>query len=366
MLFRPLRSIALLLAGLAVTLTALAADAQTATVRWAEDAKGGDARLVVQFAHAPGAIETRVTGRGVEVLLPDCTLGDAPLPEKIAAAREGTATRLKFDGPGAVIRAVTVAGASATIDVRVPAAAVAGATDYTVGVGDVLSVSVYGNPDLSGEFTVSPDGTIAVPLVGQLPVEGRTEAAIREDFAKRLAADYLVDPQVSVGVKTYQSQFIYVTGAVPHSSRVAIRSGLTLRGVLAEAGASLSPRGGLVLTRADGEVLTLDAAALDARTAPLPRDGDVLSVQESNFISIYGEVRRANRLALTPEMTLLQAIAMAEGLTEWANKKKIQILRKSGDGTEKLVVNLSAVERHEAPDPVLQPEDVIIVGRRTL
>jgi protein involved in polysaccharide export with SLBB domain len=65
-------------------------------------------------------------------------------------------------------------------------------------------------------------------------------------------------------------------------------------------------------------------------------------------------------------MTLLQAIAMAEGLTEWANKKKIQILRKSGDGTEKLVVNLSAVERHEAPDPVLQPEDVIIVGRRTL
>ncbi|HJQ99088.1 MAG TPA: polysaccharide biosynthesis/export family protein, partial [Candidatus Polarisedimenticolaceae bacterium] len=350
---------------LAASLTSVAADAQTATIRWAGEGSAGDAQLVVQFEHAPSAVETRVTGRGFEVLLPDCKLTDAPLPARVEAAREGTATRLRIAGPGAQIQGVRLAGNAATIDVHVPAAATATA-EYAVGVGDVLNVSVYGNPDLSGEFPVSPDGTIAVPLVGPLPVAGLSEAAITQEFVKRLGKDYLVDPQVSVSVKTYQSQFIYVTGAVPHSSRVAIRSGLTLRGALADAGAALSPRSSVVLTRATGEVLTLDAAALDGRNAPLPKDGDVISVQESNFISIYGEVRRANRLALTPDMTLLQAIAMAEGLTDWANKKKVQILRKSGDGTEKLVVNLGAVERHEIPDPVLQPEDVIIVGRRVL
>jgi protein involved in polysaccharide export with SLBB domain len=120
------------------------------------------------------------------------------------------------------------------------------------------------------------------------------------------------------------------------------------------------------LKRASGETSILDASALDSAGAPIPRDGDVLAVQQQNYVSIYGEVRHPNRLILTPGLTLLQSIAMAEGLTEWANKKKIQILRKTSDGTEQVTINLNAVESREAPDPPLKPEDVIIVGRRIL
>jgi len=342
------------------------------TVRWEGGAEGA-ASLVLQLEQPASAVESRVTGSQVEILLENAAIPSTGLPEGVRAIREGSSTRLRLERPGLTFRSVRVEGSTVTVAVFVggeagtPAHPASAAPEaYAVGVGDVLSVTVYNNADLSGEFTVAPDGSIALPLVGQVQVVGRTEALIRGDITDRLKTDYLVDPQVSVSVKTYQSQFVYVTGAVPRASRVAIRSGLTLRGALAEAGAAISPGITVELRRANGEVTMLEADKLDAADAPLPKDRDVLTVQQSNFISIYGEVRRSSRLALTPEMTLLQAIAMAEGLTDWANKKKIKILRKGATGSEELMINLVEVEGHKAPDPRLLPEDVIIVGRRVL
>ncbi len=345
---------------------AVAGEASAATVRWDASPEAGTVALVLEFSGDTGAIEARMGGSGLEVVLLGTTVAENGLPSGVKAIREEGGTRLRLERQGLVVRSVRLDRKAATIVMNAPSPDSTAASGYAVGVGDVLTVSVYSNADLSGDFTVGPDGTIAVPLVGPFPVSGRTEAAITAELTARLADKFLVDPQVSVTVKTYQSQFVYVTGAVPRASRVAIRPGMTLRGALAEAGAALSPGMSVELRRATRETSMLDGAALDSASAPLPKDGDVLTVQQSNYVSIYGEVRRANRLAFTPDMTLLQAIAMAEGLTDWANKKKIQILRKGPGGTETVAVNLNAVEKHEIPDPPLQPEDVIIVGRRFL
>lgn len=353
------------IAAVVLTATGLAAAEPVAvSVEWQAFPGTDGQTLLLKFDRAPKGIEAHTTPTGLEVLLEDASVsGD--LPGGLKAARNGTSTYLRLDRPKLTVRSMRVDATSATILFSsAEAASVAGA--YTVGIGDVLLVSVYKNPDLTGEYSVTPEGTVGLPLIGTVSVAGRGEAEIAADITKRLGADYLVDPQVSVQVKTYQSQYVYVTGAVLRSGRVAIRPGITLRGALSEAGAVLTPDMSIELRHANGVTSILDAAALDSANAPVPMDGDVLDVKQQNFVSIYGEVRHPNRLALTPGLTLLQSIAMAEGLTEWANKKKIQILRKTTSGTQQLTINLNDVESRKIADPPLKPEDVIMVGRRIL
>ena len=108
------------------------------------------------------------------------------------------------------------------------------------------------------------------------------------------------------------------------------------------------------------------SAELESSGAPLPEDGDVLSVQEPLYVFVQGEVRRPGRIALAKGLTLLQAIAMSEGLTDWASKREVRILRKSGEKNEEIRVNLNKVEAREMPDPPLVSNDIVLVKRRIL
>ena len=336
---------------------------RTFTARWeAGSAKGGET-LVLGFPSAPPSVEAVAAPWGMDVLVPDASIAE-PLPSGTTAERADAGTRLRVEGAGVTLRAVRIAGDTVRLELFFPAAGSTGSA-YAIGVGDIVAVTVYKNPDLSGEFPVAPDGTIALPLIGSVTAAGSTESGFAESVARKLAESYLVDPQVSASVKVYQSQFVYVTGAVPRSSRVAIRPGMTMRGILSEAGVALAPGITVELRRGSGETSTRDATGLDGVS---PKAGDVITVQEPRYISVYGEVRRPNRILLTPGLTLLQAIAMAEGLTDWANKKEVRILRKRGGGpeTDEVPVNLNKVEDREVQDPLLHADDVIIVKRRFL
>lgn len=345
-----------------MTIAAAAESSGSLSVVWEPGGDPGDRALVLRFPAAPPAVSASVSPSGLEVEVTGVAVAE-PLPPEVRAVREGSKTLLRVERRGLRLRGVRVEGTAVVLDVTGPLAPATGSSAYSIGVGDVLSVSVYKNPDLSGEFPVTPEGKIVMPLLGPVASAGKTEAALAEELTRRLATDYLVDPQVSVSVRIYQSQFVHVTGAVQRSSRVAIRPGITLRGVLSEAGVALQPGMTVELRRSTGETLTLDANRLDSLS---PLDGDVLTVQEPKYISIYGEVRRSNRLVLVPGMTLLNAIAMAEGLTDWANKKEIRILRKGPSGQQEITVNLRDIEDGDANDPALKPDDVIIVKRRIL
>ncbi|HEX6851528.1 MAG TPA: polysaccharide biosynthesis/export family protein [Candidatus Polarisedimenticolaceae bacterium] len=349
----------------AVGAAAVAADeAPGATVRWESSPNGRSETLVVRFQGAAPHVDAALKAWGLELSFTGVEVAP-PLPEGVRVEKDGARTRLRVERGGMTLSGFRVGASEVAFEVAVPPPVAAGSAAYTIGVGDVLSVTVYKNADLSGEFPVTPEGTVAMPLVGPVRAAGMSEAAFSEALARILAEDYLVDPQVSASVKIYQSQFVYVTGAVPRSSRVAVRPGTTLRGVLSEAGVALAQGMTVELRRSSGETSILDPAGLDTVT---PKDGDVLTVQEPRYVSVYGEVRRPNRILLTPGMTLLQAIAMAEGLTEWANKKEVRILRKAGTGAEadEVLVNLNKVEDRETADPQLQADDIVIVKRRFL
>ncbi len=347
---------------------ALASPVGLSKVEWREGPQQGSGTLVLSFGGAAPRFEASAQPWGVEIRLENVSFEAAPF-EGVRLVKEEWGTIVRVEKAGATLESVRAAGDTLTLRLGLAGQpAPASGSAYLIGVGDVLSLAVYKNQDLSGEFTVGPDGTVMLPLVGAVPAAGRTEATLTLELTRILEKDYLVDPKVTVTVKNYQSQFVYVTGSVARSSRVSLHPAMTLKDVLSEAGVALVPGQEIVLSRTggSGEKIHLLSAELEAADAPVPKDGDVLSVQEPLYVFMQGEVRRQGRLVLAKGLTLLQAISMSEGLTDWASKREVRILRKAGDKTNEIRVNLNKVESRETPDPPLEANDVVLVKRRIL
>src|SRR5258707_5135602 len=86
--------------------------------------------------------------------------------------------------------------------------------DYIVGPADVLTVTVFGEPELTGKYTVEQDGTFTFPQIGRLKAGGLTLRALEQELKKQLSDGFLKNPQVAVAVDTYRSQRILVLGEV--------------------------------------------------------------------------------------------------------------------------------------------------------
>lgn len=106
---------------------------------------------------------------------------------------------------------------------------------YTVGKGDVLQISVWKDPELSRQVTVLPDGTVSLPLVGQLVVAGKTLGLIRSEVTAKIK-DYLPSPILNISVVQVNSMIIYVIGKVRAPGRFPVSSEINVLQALAMAG----------------------------------------------------------------------------------------------------------------------------------
>lgn len=111
----------------------------------------------------------------------------------------------------------------------------AGSGDYCIAPGDLLSVRVFGQEDMSGRARVRRDGKIAVPFVGEVQAQGRTPAALAKEIEERLKA-YVNSPKVTVGVEELQPITVTVLGEVAHPGTVAIDANGGVLQALANAG----------------------------------------------------------------------------------------------------------------------------------
>jgi polysaccharide export outer membrane protein len=222
---------------------------------------------------------------------------------------------------------------------------------------------------------------VALPLLGEVPVAGLTLAEVKAQLTVLLGRDYLVNPQVDVRVKEYQSQFVTVLGEVSTPGRRPLRGGQTrLIDVLVEAG-GLTPRasGELVLSRADGTFeggartmrVQLGAPNLtpeEERRLRLPlRAGDIITAAPKYYVTVEGEVMRPGRYVLDTALTVSGAISAAGGLTRFG-RQRVQVRRIDGPSGRVQIfdVDLKAVRKGEKPDPPLQANDTISVSRRIL
>ena len=110
----------------------------------------------------------------------------------------------------------------------------AGLEDYRLGPGDRLKVTVFGQPQESGEFEVDGAGNLAYPLLGSVLAGGKTLPELQEYIRKELNDKFIVDPRVSIEVLNYRPFYIY--GEVNRAGSYPYVSGLTIRRAIAIAG----------------------------------------------------------------------------------------------------------------------------------
>jgi len=160
-----------------------------------------------------------------------------------------------------------------------PASAADDGKAYTLGAGDKLRITVYNETDLSGEFEVSGQGSISVPLLGQVQVLGKTTAEAQAILTQKYGKDYLVNPSVSIEVLNYRPFFII--GEVNHPGSYPYQNGMTVINAVALAG-GYTPRAdhdGIKIKH--GNQTTEQEQKAKEDTAVLP--GDVIEITERFF-----------------------------------------------------------------------------------
>ncbi len=96
-------------------------------------------------------------------------------------------------------------------------------SEFALGPEDVLKVTVWKSPDLSGEVTIRPDGTITMPLIGDMPAAGLAANVLAKRIGDRLT-EYISSPIVTIQVKEVNSYFIYVLGEVVRPGKYPLKS----------------------------------------------------------------------------------------------------------------------------------------------
>ncbi|MET0241308.1 MAG: polysaccharide biosynthesis/export family protein [Sphingobium sp.] len=240
-----------------------------------------------------------------------------------------------------------------------PAEPPGGTATYAVGGGDVLTVTVYNQPNYSGVMEVAGDGTIPVNVIGKVQVAGLTPPQVGAEIARRLRADGIFrDPVVNVMVQNYRSNTVFVLGSVAKPGEYPLERGsLTVTQILSRAGATLGVGGGTVriLHRNGVQEEMPGTELLNGAAGRILQPQDTVIVTETATFYIAGEVQRAGSYPLEPGLTMERAIALAGGVTQRGARSQLKVTR--SDGKEDQVI------KPKLREPV-QARDMIMVGSR--
>jgi polysaccharide export outer membrane protein len=251
------------------------------------------------------------------------------------------------------------------------ASALDAARDYRVGVGDMLHVTVAGDPSVSQSTRVQTTGTARLPQVGDVFVAGLSVVEIEHALDARLRREG-VDGHAAIEVVDYQSQAVMVVGAVDRPGRQPLRGSTSLVEVLAASGGlTASASGEVVIMRLDGISLKVRLSAPAAMTEDalagldIPLEpGDLISVSPKRYVTVEGEVGRPGSFAIGEASMLTWAIARAGGLAR-AAARTVSVRRVAfGANPTEIPVDVKAIQRGESPDFVLQAGDLVTVKHR--
>lgn len=247
--------------------------------------------------------------------------------------------------------------ATAAQPAAAPATGAALGDGYVVGIGDTLDVAMIGVDDFRGRVMVQQDGSIQLPYVGSLKVQGKTLLAIGREIADALErGGYYVKPAIQVSVAQISSSYVTVLGEVATPGLIPIDKTYRASEMIARVG-GIRPTGAetFFLRRVNGEeiALTLEQIARGGANAdPVVNPGDKIFVPEAPTFYIYGQVNAPGTYPIQNKMSLRMALARGGGLTSLGSDKRVTVVR----GGEEL-------KKFSLSDPIMD-DDVIVVGER--
>jgi polysaccharide export outer membrane protein len=235
--------------------------------------------------------------------------------------------------------------------------------------GDLLELSVFDTPELSGKLRVSDTGDILLPIAGSMRVAGMTSdeasLAIEERYQ---TSNILKYPHVSIFIAEYATQGINVSGEVRTPGVYPILGPHGLMDVISAAGGLSSSAGRSVTithkSNADHPILVQintksGAASPDVDILP----GDTVYVSRSGVVYVVGEVGKPGGFLIdgNNRLTVLQALALASGATHTSAQNKAQLIRTTTAGRTQFKVPLKQIVEGKAPDLVLEDGDILYV-----
>ncbi len=249
------------------------------------------------------------------------------------------------------------------------------AEGYTLGVGDVLHVTVWGHSELSTEVEVRPDGYITFPLVGDWFARGRAPKEIAAEIQAELE-QYVVEPHVTVMVKQFRSVQVQVIGQVGSPGYYRLRDSGRVMDAIGMAGGptNLADLTAVTVNRsvghaAESEILNLDLESFIERgTAsenPRLQDGDVIRVSSAGRALVLGSVRNPGTYNLVRGMDLLDLLGEAGGPLDSADLEQAVVTRKHDSGDVEIPIDLEAMMAGRSEqDKTLQPNDILYVPEK--
>ncbi len=237
------------------------------------------------------------------------------------------------------------------------------AAQYRLALGDTIRITVFQSPDLSLETRISEAGVISYPLLGSVNLAGLTVAEAEQRIATGLrAGNFVNQPQVSINVVAARGNQVSVLGQFGRPGRYPLETGeVHLTDIVATAGGLSPGASDLVVVvgtrngqpfRAEVDLPTVFGP--NRRSADvLLKNGDVVWAERAPTIYMYGEVQRPGAMRLERNMTVMQALASAGGLTLRGTARGLRVSRKDASGTMR--------EIEPAMTDMLRPDDIVFV-----
>jgi polysaccharide biosynthesis/export protein len=269
--------------------------------------------------------------------------------------------------------------------------------DSRIGPDDLLDVSVFEASEMNCTVRVSASGDFSFPMLGPVRAAGLTPEQLESVLEELLRRSYIKDPHVRVFVRELHSHSVSVVGAVKMPGVLQIQGAKPLLEILSMAqGLSDDAGDAVLITRR--EELSQPGTLAVGTTAEKGRDshselqesaltetinlkklmgasdpalnvpvypGDTVTVTHAGIVYVVGEVNKPGGFVLKngENISVLQALALAEGLTHTSSVKQARIIRTeaaTGARTE-MLLNLGKVLSGKLPDPILQLDDIVFV-----
>ena len=256
---------------------------------------------------------------------------------------------------------------------------------------DLLEINVFEAPEMNRTLRVSANGEISLQLLGPVKAAGLTPRELESALQELLRRTYMKDPHVGVFIRELRSHSVSVVGAVKKPGVFQIPETKTVIELLSMAEGVADDAGDTVLimrgaglsglenpgsgspnppaTAREGEIVTVNLKNLlesgnPALNVPI-HPGDIVKVARAGIVYVVGEVKKPGGFVLksNENISVLQALALAEGITRTSAKSQARIIR-TDQITEKrteIPLDLGKIFANKAPDPMLQPKDVVFV-----